>query len=348
MLKHVKRVMPVLGAVLLAAGSILPVSTARADQLLVESFTNAAVANPADWVSGGSGPSISGWPGVACLTAGTNTSQTPVAGCGLGSPDAAGSGALRLSPDNTGSAGFALNNNALPTSGGLDITFDQAQYGGSGADGIAFFIVDGSADLTQPGASGGGLGYTSGGGVTPGVTHGLLGIGIDKWGNFSAPTSSGTGCAAGTGVGSQGPGQTPNVVSIRGEGDGTTGYCWLANSADLGTTLSGASRSEATVQVHIVIDPSTVATRHVTVSLDGTQVLQIPAPDALLAATSFKFGFAGSTGAVTDIHEVWNLTINSVIPVVTTTTSTTAAPSTTEATTSTTVAPVAAQPSFTG
>ena len=95
-----------------------------------------------------------------------------------------------------------------------------------------------------------------------------------------------------------------------------------------------------------MIDPSTVAVRHVTVSLNGTQVLQIPITAALVAATSFKFGFAGSTGAVTDYHEVWNLNINSVIPVPPSSTT-----STTAATTSTTGAaaePVTATPSFTG
>ena len=346
-----RTVLPVLGALLLTVG-FLPAATAHADALLIESFTNGTVANPGDWVSGGTGASISGWPGQTCLTAGSNTTQTPIVGCGLDTPDPAGSGALRLSPANGSSAGFALYNHALPTSGGLDITFDQAQYGGSGADGISFFLVDGTADLTAPGAAGGGLGYTAGNnGVTytPGVTQGLLGIGIDKWGNFSNTGSAGTGCASGNGPGSQGPGQTPNVVSVRGEGNGTVGYCWLANSANLGSTLSGGNtRAAATVAVHIVIDPSTVAVRHVTVSLNGTQVIQIPITAALVAATSFKFGFAGSTGAVTDYHEVWNLNINSVIPVppssTSTTMSTTAAPSTTAAAPE----PVTATPSFTG
>jgi len=340
------RAVPLLGALLVWSAAVLPAPAAHADQLLIESFTNGTVSQPGDWVSGGTGSSISGWPGKSCLTAGTNTGQTPIAGCGLGAPDAAGSGALRLTAAQGSSAGFALYNKSLPTTGGLDITFDQAQYGGSGADGISFFLVDGSADLTQPGAAGGGLGYTAGndghGNYSDGVTHGLLAVGLDKWGNFSAPTSSGSGCAAGTGSGSQGPGQTPNVVSIRDAGNGTVGYCWLANSANLGTLLSAVDRADATVQVHIIIDPSSVATRHVTVSLNGTQVLQIPITQALLDATSFKFGFAGSTGAVTDIHEVWNLSINSVVPVPSSTT-------TTEATTTTTAAePVSAAPAFTG
>lgn len=352
------------GASMLCAGATLlsvPPS-AHADTLLIESFTNGTVANAADWVAGGSGGSEQGWPAAACLTAGSSTAQTPIKGCAASSPDASGSGALRLSPATNDDAGFTLYNHALPTSGGLDITFDQAQYGGSGADGIGFFLVDGAVDLTSPGGAGGGLGYsagnTNGASYTPGIDGGLLGIGIDKWGNFSSSWSSGTGCAAGTGVGSAGPGQTPNVVAIRGEGSGTAGYCWLGASADLGSTLSGADRASATVQVHIVIDPAGNGTRHVTVSLNGTQVLQIPAPAALLGASSFKFGFSGSTGAVTDIHEVWDLSINSVIPVPTTTSSlagtgTTVAPTSVAPTTTVPGAPapatpVDASPTYTG
>lgn len=310
-------------AALAVGSSSLVIPSAGADDLLVESFMNPTVADATAWQSGGTGADKPGWPGRACLTAGGDTTQSPIAGCGLSTPEPAGSGALHLTNVNTAVSGFALYNRALPTTGGLDITFDQAQYGGSGADGISFFLVDGSTNLTQPGASGGGLGYSAGWdggtGYGTGVENGLLGIGIDKWGNFSAPGSTGSGCASGSGVGSPGPGQTPNVIAVRGPGNGSAGYCWLGASSSLGSMLDGASRADATVQVHIVIDPSTDPEPKVTISMDGTQVLQIDAPQGLLDSTSFKFGFGGSTGAVTDAHDVWNLSINSVIPVPSTT-----------------------------
>ncbi|MEZ5202845.1 MAG: hypothetical protein R2701_00200 [Acidimicrobiales bacterium] len=340
-----------------AAATLVGIPHASADELLVESFTGASVSDAAAWSSGGSGGAEAGWPGGACLTAGADTSQSPVPGCGLDSPDSEGSGALRLNPNALAKAGFALHNEALPTSGGLDITFQQAQWGAGGyaADGIAFFLVDGATDLTHPGASGGGLGYSAGwdGGSNygTGIDNGLLGIGIDKWGNFSAQGSTGSGCLAGTGPGSAGPGQTPNVVSVRGPGNGSAGYCWLGASGDLGTLLYGDNtRAGAAVEVHIVVDPSTDADPKVTVSLDGTQVLQIDEPAELLASTSFKFGFSASTGAVTDVHEVWNLNINSVIPVEPTTTSTEVTSTTTtddtstSTTTTTTTEPVPATP----
>lgn len=342
-------------AALVVGGIALVIPSAGADNLLVESFMNPTVAAATAWQSGGTGADKPGWPGRACLTAGGDTTQAPIAGCGFELPEAAGAGALRLTNVNTGVSGFALYNRALPTTGGLDITFDQAQYGGSGADGISFFLVDGSTNLTEPGATGGGLGYSAGWdggtGYGTGVDNGLLGVGIDKWGNFSAPGSTGSGCASGSGVGSPGPGQTPNVVAVRGPGNGSAGYCWLGASSSLGSMLGGVTRADATVQVHVVIDPSTAADPKVTISMDGTQVLQIDAPQGLLDSTSFKFGFAGSTGAVTDLHEVWNLSINSVIPVPPSTTSTTSTvpenpsvpstttPDTTPDTTPTTVAP---------
>lgn len=329
---------------------------AGADVLLIESFSNAGVADASAWSAGGSGGAETGWPDGACLTAGADTTQAPVPGCGLDTPDAAGSGALRLTPNGLAKAGFALYNEALPTTGGLDISFKQAQWGAGGyaADGIAFYLVDGNTDLTQPGASGGGLGYAAGndgaGTYGTGIDNGLLGIGIDKWGNFSMQGSSGSGCADGTGVGSMGPGQTPNVVAVRGPGNGSAGYCWLAASGDLGSLLYGDNtRAGATVDVHIVVDPSTKADPKVTVWLDGTQVLQIDEPAELLATTSFKFGFSGSTGAVTDVHEIWDLTIDSVIPVPPSTTSTTSeatttstAPDGTSSTTTTAPAPAPA------
>jgi hypothetical protein len=64
-----------------------------------------------------------------------------------------------------------------------------------------------------------------------------------------------------------------------------------------------------------VFDPDTVAVRKVTVYLNGSQVVQVDAPPELIAATSFKFGFSAATGSVTNNHEVWNLTIESVNPV---------------------------------
>jgi hypothetical protein len=103
-------------------------------------------------------------------------------------------------------------------------------------------------------------------------------------------------------------------VVVRGPGNGTVGYCFLGTSGDVGA-LDGADRAAATKTVRVVFDPDTVPSRMVTVYLNGAQVVQVPAPPELIAATTFKFGFSAATGDVTNNNEVWNLTIESVNPV---------------------------------
>jgi hypothetical protein len=293
----------VMGAVLALA---LPTLGAGATTIGDETFSGTSVTSPF-WESGGSGGAIGGWPGRTCLTAGTDTGANPVPGCNLGSPDADGSGAARLTPADNGKAGYLLFDDPLPIDYGLDISFRQAQYGGDGADGIAFFIVDGAVDLEAPGYFGGSLGYAPLVWLDePGVAGGLLGIGLDVYGNFSSPDSDGEGCAT------PAPGQTPDRVVLRGPGDGLDGYCFLATSGPV--DLRGADRAASTRLVRVLIDPDTEAEPEVTVFIDGVPVLQAPLPEAYLDAASFKFGFSGSTGGVTDNHEIWGLSVASVDP----------------------------------
>ena len=68
------------------------------------------------------------------------------------------------------------------------VRFEQYQYGGNGADGIGFYLVDGSTDLTSAGADGGSLGDARRN-LAPGLDGGYLGIGIglDAYGDFAGP-----------------------------------------------------------------------------------------------------------------------------------------------------------------
>ncbi len=297
-------------ALLLVGGA-----SATGETLLLESFTGATVNAPSEWVVGGLDPY------KACLTGSGDTAAAGIPGCQSPAIDPAGSGVLQLT-SLVGNGGFALHNVALPTSGGLDISFQEAQWGGSGADGLALFLVDGSTNLTQPGSTGGGLGYVPGPFGGSGVANGLLGIGIDSWGNYGTflALPDDTDCTAPTGTpGSRGTGnttseRTPDRVVVRGPGNGTRGYCYLGESATL-AEMTQPTRAAATHTVRIVFDPENGSTRNVTIFYDGASVLQIPAPPELLAATSFKFGFSGSIGGANDNHDVWNLTIDSVIPV---------------------------------
>lgn len=151
---------------------------------------------------------------------------------------------------NANQRGSALFNSNIPAARGLDIQFEQVQGGGStrrmwawnndqqqwhyildptrGADGIGFYLVDGTKtqNLTKPGTYGAGLGYTQGtadsgqgadgqsidlaalrpwsdpsklvrsgdrdganSGVVDavnGVDNGVIGVGLDAFGNFSS------------------------------------------------------------------------------------------------------------------------------------------------------------------
>src|SRR4051812_14529993 len=108
-----------------------PVAAVGGQLLFSETFANGTTSAP--------GSAVSITSGLPCLTAGADTSATPVAGCGLDTgADSPGSGALRLTSDVVNQASGVLYNTNLPLSQGLSITFDEYQYGGTGADGISF------------------------------------------------------------------------------------------------------------------------------------------------------------------------------------------------------------------
>lgn len=128
------------------------------------------------------------------------------------------------------------------------------------------------------------------------------------------------------------------MVTLRGPGDGTTGYCFLtATTSNFSTTgpwpstlpgqlqgpttslPAGVTPTEAeallepsrrTVTVEISPAPDPV----VTVSIDfhdgnGTQqVLSTPAPQPV--PSTYKFGFAASTGLFTDVHLIRNVSVH--------------------------------------
>jgi len=283
--------------------------------LLTESFTNSTVSSPT-WVVGGTAF-------TPCLTASTDTTQSPIPGCGtdkVGLPpggDPSGSGALRLTDNGGTESGFVLYNKPLPTQAGLVVNFDQYQYdttSARGADGIAFFLTNGADQLTAPGAPGGYLGYAGGDhsiGDANGVANGLFGVGLDAYGNYSNFNNTPS-CSA-----SYVPVATPNQIGVRGPGDGMTGYCWLGGTGALATLLhqdSATSRTAAgvLVAVQITMDPPADADPEIHVAINGTDVLNVPEPADL--PPTFKFGFAASTGGDNNIHEINNLQVATVNP----------------------------------
>jgi type IV pilus assembly protein PilY1 len=133
--------------------------------------------------------------GYACLTAGNGTGSIPA----CASPkDAAGSGALRLTPAANNQTGAILSGFApFPLSQGMQVTFTTYTYGGdkggtakNGADGITFMLTDGTVTApTTTGGEGGSMGYScsNGNAKYEGMANAYLGLGIDEFGNYLNP-----------------------------------------------------------------------------------------------------------------------------------------------------------------
>ncbi|MEU4511209.1 hypothetical protein AB0G05_17100 [Nonomuraea wenchangensis] len=300
--------------------------------------------------------------GPACLTGAPQAPAPgpgvhPLTGCPAGAtgpvpPDnAAPNGYLRLTDASNDQSAAVLYDHALPANQGLFVSFEQWQYGGTTdppADGISFFLIDGAASLTAPGAFGGSLGYAQklpnddpDATFLPGVNRGYVGVGLDVLGNYFGDWEHrGNGCATRSPAGTvfRIPAPGANMVTLRGPGDGTEGYCFLdATTNNFSTTgpwpstlpgqLHGPTTSippdstpeeaeallepsRRTVTVEVSPSPDPV----ITVSIDfhdgngAQQVLSTPAPQPVPA--TYKFGFAASTGLFTDVHLIRNLTVH--------------------------------------
>ncbi len=260
----------------------------------------------------------------ACLTAAlaapsAESSQLGPCASSVGAPTTgAEPGYLQLTDARGTRVGGLLFDRALPSSAGLVVQFDQYQYGGSGADGIGFFLTDGSMALTDSGAPGGSLGYAQRWGVD-GIDGGYLGVGLDAFGNYALDTEDrGAGCDAASPY----TAAVPNAVSLRGPGEGVLGYCLLATSADADgvSTLSGSLRSatgpeDALRNVRITVSPGVLPLVTVEIDFTGTrtayeEVLSYQMTDE--APHTYKWGFSASTGGSNDVHLVRNVDITTV------------------------------------
>lgn len=182
----------------------------------------------------------------ACLTAGNGSGSVPAC---AGKKDtkgnalptnAANQGALLLTPAVNSQTGAILSNFTFPMSQGLQVTFTTYSYGSTsngapaniGADGIVFFLTDGTKPVpSDTGASGGAMGYgcsytnTAAGKKWNGLANAYLGLGMDEWGNFlNDGDNSGDGVlntnAAGAPPGHGGNGWSNNLTSPPGDSSG--------------------------------------------------------------------------------------------------------------------------------
>ncbi len=244
-------------------------------------------------------------------------SGTTLPGCANGDPagfasplpDPAATGTLRMTDNAGNQAGFVLYNKAFASGAGAQIVFKYWAYNGSGADGIAVFLIDGSLSPTVAGAYGGSLGYAqrNSPSVVAGIAGGVVGIGIDEFGNYSAATEGRNG----------GPGAISPAVAIRGNAAGN--YVYIGGTGNGGIpslpmalAFPGATtRAGATPRlIRFTLGSLGVITVDVSFTgLPANYVNAIP-PQTLTGQTipnTLKIGFTGSTGGSTDIHEIQGL-----------------------------------------
>jgi outer membrane protein OmpA-like peptidoglycan-associated protein len=328
--KIAKVALPLVLLVSAAVVALPSVAGAAGTSLLAEAFDNPSLASTQWSLPAGSS-------GV-CLTSGTDTLQVPVPDCQSSGGDATGSGAIQFTNNADNQVGTIFSDVALPTANGLDVTWDSYQFDGTGADGISFDLAAvNPSDPVPPsatGPSGGSLGYAAKG-STPGMPYGYLGFGADVFGNFeNSPTFSGSGCAETSPA-------TPESMGVRGPGNGSAGYCLLAqnNLATHGAltldSQTATSRTGLAVPEEVVLNTSgapVVATvSGITVQpgdyLFATEPLlngaagsvwysvtgalptdPVGVPSNWLGTNGLPqemaFGWASSTGGSTEIHQI--------------------------------------------
>ena len=263
------------------------VVTARA-QVFTETFTNSTAPG---WTFAGSGYTPN-------LTSGVS--------------DAAGNGWLRLTNAGNNEATSAVYNSAFSAAGAsVYAKFDYESYGGTGADGITFFLFDGSVPFSV-GAYGGSIGYAQktaaggGGSDINGMNGGYLGIALDEYGNFSSASEGRVGGLNGT------TGLVPDSIGVRGPGQGLNGYAYLGGTSTLSQSIDSIARPSQTNTMQILLS----ATNQLTVTLQqgGTTpqtVLQMDL-SGYLRPDTLSFGFASGTGGSTNIHDVRNLNVTTL------------------------------------
>ncbi|MFM5634009.1 DUF6701 domain-containing protein [Aeromonas veronii] len=224
---------------------------------------------------------------------------------------------LRMTQASTGQATSATYQRLFPAAGNLvTLTFNHYAYGGTstGADGMTVVLSDASV-TPQPGAAGGPLGYGHyQPSNSPGFAGGWLGFGLDEYGNFS---SFG---------GGESVGYRPQSVVVRGSGSNFSGYNYLRGTCNNGTTNVNTSclspkvdgNGSANHRYRLTIDSRTSGRAMVKVERDtgnGFTSL-IDSFDALDPALGqsplpqdFYVSLTGSTGALTNIHELDNVEI---------------------------------------
>ena len=212
-------------ALWLAAFGFSVAPSARAQFAYSEDFKNSTAAG---WVLSPTGNST---PNVTLTSGAAPRSGDPESG----TIDPAGSGWLRLTNNTTNTHNAVYFDTPIPSAGNsVTIQFGMNMWGGNdfnttGADGLTFFLYDASKTF-QVGADGGSMGYAQKTGVD-GLNGGFVAVALDAYGNFSVAAE---GRVGGTGS------LQANSVAVRGPGQGTSGYNYLAGTGNRDYTDTGS------------------------------------------------------------------------------------------------------------
>ncbi|WP_114751390.1 PKD domain-containing protein [Pleomorphovibrio marinus] len=248
----------------------------------------------------------------------------------LGGQAGLADGALRLTENGEDQSGYVYVDLPFPSYYGINITFEYFCYGGTGADGLAFFLFDAAVAGFSPGGFGGALGYAQ-----RNETHGLrgayLGLGLDSFGNFGN-----TGDGKIGGFPEDPAGLHPNSIVLRGPGNSLEGYSYVSGRL---VNQGGGSGLPESAQFSVcgnngrVTDESQVGYRKVfiellpnpggvgfLVNMEMQVTTQAGNPrmvsifeDVLfefIPPENLKVGFSASTGALTNYHEIRNLEVS--------------------------------------
>ncbi|ACB76811.1 beta strand repeat-containing protein [Opitutus terrae] len=248
--------------------------------------------------------------GASWVVGGTNYTPNLTAASGVDSP---GNGWLRLTSAGGQQATYAYDSQSF---NGADATiavkFSYAAYGGSGADGITFFLADASKTFSV-GAYGGSLGYAQktlvagGEADIQGMNGGYIGLGIDEFGNYSNATEGRIG----------GIGSNPGNVSVRGPGSSYSGYDYLGGTGSLSTPIAFSGASRPTGDNARIFQVVITATNQLTVFMQAGETAPMEALYSIdlsgyARPEDLILGFTGSTGGSTNIHEIQGLSLTSL------------------------------------
>ena len=330
--------------------------------------------------SGGNGagcPSGSSSSNGQCITTQT---ATPTVSCPSGySLNSSGTsckkGSSTTAPTYSCPVGYTKSGSGSSTTCTQTTVVEQNPHQNDGADGISFFLMDGSVDMTNNaidhiGSWGGSLGYTCSNVNTDyhGMVGAYLGLGIDEYGNFLNGTTNTLGVSNPQALGdntASGGGQWANRIGLRGHGSidwywlnytysnyypstltttqqraavqntCKTGTLWDYSTPASPTNTGTAVADYAAIPNAFTIIPNTIAkeyaaggysrqnatpiTYRLKLTEDGlltmdysynggtwTNVIKnqnIAASNGTVPAT-VRFGFAGSTGGSSNIHEI--------------------------------------------